>query len=309
MRARIAAATSLLILLVSLPLALGACGSEEEAAAEPATHRSFDRNNFSDSTKIDNKYVPLVPGTQFTYEGRSNRGLGRLPHRVIFTVTDLTKAIDGVRSVVMYDQDINAGKLLEGELALFAQDDDGNVWNMGEYPEEYDENGKFEDAPDTWLSGVEGARAGVHMRADPKVGTSSYRHGLAPKIGFEDLAKVYRTGQKNCVPTGCYDDVLITDETNPAEPNDGHQLKYYAPEVGNIRAAPGKGGKEREVLLLVEVRKLDAGELAEIRRKAVTLDNRAYRSKPNVWGQTPRAEQTLQAEPQGRPDRPSQDTY
>jgi hypothetical protein len=237
------AMVAMALITILLPFALGACG-EDDAEAEPATERSFDRENFSDSTNIDNKYSPLIPGTQFVYEGESDRGAGRQPHRVIFTVTDLTKEIDGVTAVVMYDQDINDGKLLEGELATFAQDDDGNVWNMGEYPEEYNEDGKFEDAPDTWLSGVEGARAGVHMRADPQTGTSSYRHGFAPKIGFEDVAKVLKTGQKDCVPTGCYEDVLINDETNPAEPNDGHQLKYYAPDVGNIRAAPGKGGKE-----------------------------------------------------------------
>src|SRR5688500_11055564 len=188
---------ALVLATVLLPLTLNACG-EDDAEAEPATERSFDRENFSDSTNIDNKYSPLIPGTQFVYEGESDRGSGRQPHQVIFTVTDLTKEIDGVPAIVMYDQDINDGKLLEGELATFAQDDDGNVWNMGEYPEEYDENGTFEDAPDTWLSGIQGARAGVHMRANPKTGTSSYRHGMAPKIGFEDLAKVFRTGQKNC---------------------------------------------------------------------------------------------------------------
>ena len=297
LRYRVAAVLAAVIVIV-LPLALGACGGEEEAEASPATHRSFDRNNFSDSTNIDNKYSPLVPGTQFVYEGRSNRGGGRLPHEVIFTATDLTKEIDGVRAIVMWDQDINDGKLLEGELALFAQDDDGNVWNMGEYPEEYDENGRFEDAPDTWLSGVQGARAGVHMRANPKTGTSAYRHGLAPKIGFEDLAKVFKTGQKDCVPTGCYEDVLVTDETNPAEPNDGHQLKYYAPGIGNIRAAPGKGGKEREVLLLVEAGKIDAAELAEARRNALKLDKRAYRTQKDVWGTTKPVERTLDTDAQ-----------
>jgi hypothetical protein len=296
LRYRVAAVLAAVIVIV-LPLALGACG-EDKAEAEPATEKDFSRDKFSDSASIDNRYSPLEPGTQFVYEGESDRGAGRQPHRVIFTVTDLTKQIDGVRAVVMYDQDINDGNLLEGELALFAQDDDGNVWNMGEYPEEYDENGKFEDAPDTWLSGIEGARAGVHMRADPKTGTPSYHHGLAPKIGFQDVATVFKTGQKNCVPTGCYEDVLITDETNPAEPNDGHQLKYYAPEVGNIRAAPGKGGKEREVLVLMEMKKLGAEDLDEIRSKALTLDKRAYRSKPKVWGDTPPVERTLQNEAQ-----------
>ena len=132
--------------MIVLPLALGACGGDDKAEAtrsRPYTP-DFDAKNFSDSTKIDNKYSPLEPGTQFIFEGRSNRGLGRLPHQVIFTVTDLTKEINGVRTVVLWDRDINAGKLLEGELALWAQDDDGNVWLLGEYPEEYDEHGKFE---------------------------------------------------------------------------------------------------------------------------------------------------------------------
>jgi hypothetical protein len=271
---------------VVLPLALGACGSEDNAEAKPATHRDFDADNFPDRPEVDNKWSPLPPGTQYVFEGRSNRGLGRLPHRVIFTVTDLTKVINGVRTVVLWDRDINAGKLLEGELALWAQDNDGNVWLLGEYPEEYDEAGRFEAAPDTWLAGVQRARAGIMMRADPKEGTSSYRQGLAPAIEFADIAKVAKTGQKNCVPVGCYDDVLITDETNPTEPQDGHQLKYYAPEVGNIRVAPGVGGKEREVLVLVKVRRLSPATLAKARTEAIKLDKRAYRSRKDVWGRT-----------------------
>jgi hypothetical protein len=281
-------ASLLLALVIGLPLTLGACGGDDEnKAATEVTEKDFDVNNFGeDSATIDNKYTPLVPGTQYIYEGESNRGQGRRKHQVIFTATDLTKEIDGVRALVMWDQDINAGELLEGELANFAQDKDGNVWNMGEFPAEFEE-GKFEGAPDTWLSGVDGAKAGVFMRGNPKEGTPPYKQGVAPRIGFGDVAKVDKTGQKNCVPTGCYEDVLVTDETNPLEPQDGHQLKYYAPNVGNIRAAPGKGGKEREVLVLVKVKKLSAAELAQARREAIKLDKRAYEAANRVWGETP----------------------
>jgi hypothetical protein len=277
---------------VAVSLTLAACGDDDEPAArqsvpEEATHRDFDSDNFDKSAQVDNKWHPLAPGTQWTYEGRSNRGFGRLPHRVIFTVTDLTKEINGVESVVLWDRDINAGKLLEGELAFHAQDNDGNVWLMGEYPEEY-EDGKVAGAPDTWLAGVGDAQAGVLMRADPRVGTSSYRQGLVPSIEFGDLAKVIKTGQRNCVPTGCYDNVLVTDETNPYEEADGHQLKFYAPGVGNIRAAP-RGGKEKEVLVLVDVRKLGPKALATVRREALKLDRRAYRVRKDVYGRTPPA--------------------
>ena len=81
----------LLTLLTALPLTLAACGGEESSeAATTATEKDFNRDNFSESTNIDNKWSPLVPGTQFIYEGRSNRGHGRRPHRVVFTATDLT---------------------------------------------------------------------------------------------------------------------------------------------------------------------------------------------------------------------------
>jgi hypothetical protein len=273
--------------VIVLPIALGACGSDDEAEAKPAVHSDFDAGKFSDSTNIDNEYSPLEPGTQYIFEGRSNRGLGRLPHQVIFTVTDLTKEIDGVTAVVMYDQDINDGKLLEGELATFAQDDDGNVWNMGEYPEEY-EDGRVR-APDTWIAGLDGALGGIMMRSQPRVGTSSYRQGWAPDIEFADVARVHQAGLRDCVPLRCFTNVLVTDETNPTEPDDGHQRKFYAQGVGNIRAAPA-GGKEKEVLVLTRVRRLGAAEMARARREAMKLDRRAYRVRADLYGRTPPVE-------------------
>jgi hypothetical protein len=296
MRGGIAA---LVVLAAGVALALGSSGSDDKPATgqaaqeKHATHRDFDADNFTNPTKIDNRYYPLAPGQQFVYEGRSNRGAGRRKHRVIFTVTDLTKEIAGVPSVVMWDQDINGGQLLEAELAFHAQDDDGNVWNMGEYPEER-EPGEPAKAPDTWIAGLSDARAGVLMRGNPRVGTSSYRQGFVPSIEFGDIAKVFRSGVRNCVPTGCYRDVLITDETNPYEPADGHQRKFYAPRLGNIRAAP-KGGKEKEILVLVKVRRLGPQALAKVREEAIELDNRAYDVRKKLWSQTPRVKRTLEA--------------
>jgi hypothetical protein len=291
-RLSVAAAASTLVLL------LGACGGEDSsspasAAAKPdpnlsrITDKGYDRAKFSDSTTIDNKWLPLPVGTQFIFQGRSDRGQGRLPHRVIFTVTDLAKVIDGVRTRVMWDQDINAGQLLEAELAFFAQDDNGHVWAFGEYPEEYEDDGSFAGAPSTWIVGRAGAKAGLHMRADPRPNTPSYRHGFAPAIDFADVAKVVKIGQKLCGDTGCYENVLVTDETNPAEPADGHQLKYYAPGVGNIRAAPGVGGKEREVLELVAVRRLGPKAMAAVRKAALKLERRAYKVAKAYRGTPP----------------------
>jgi hypothetical protein len=284
-----------------LPLLLGACATARTASSpttrsaapsatattappKDVTEKDFDRGDFPAAAKVDNRWYPLTPGTQYVLEGRSSRGRGRLPHRVVFTVTDLTKVIDGVRAVVIWDRDVNAGELQEAELAFQAQDNDGNVWLLGEYPEEY-EGGKLQGADSTWISGVQGAKPGVLMRANPRPGTFSYLQGFAPAIEFQDRAKVARGGLRTCVPLGCYDDVLLVDEWNPLEPGDGHQLKYYASGVGNVRVG-AVGDPEAEELVLVEVTRLGQAALAKVRREALALDRRAYRVRGELYRHT-----------------------
>jgi hypothetical protein len=286
---------------MALPLVLAGCGTSAREgqgsssppatslhAAKDVTDKDFDRGAFHHPTRVDNQWMPLQPGTQMVYSGYINDEDGRVEHRVVFTVTDLTKAIDGVPTVVVYDRDYNGGKLTEAELAFQAQDDTGTVWSLGEYPEEWEE-GKFTGAPDTWIAGLAGARAGVLMRADPRVGTAQYLQGWAPDIDFSDTAKVYRSGQRSCVPVRCYDHVLVTDEWNPSEP-DAHQHKLYAPGVGNIRADfGGTQEKEKETLSLVKVSHLDRPGLAKVHAEALALDRRAYTASKRLYAHTPPA--------------------
>jgi len=288
-------------------LALGACGTRNAAgtasstpsttvqpatsttarAAAPVTEKDFDRNNFDRPTDIDNVWFPLKPGKQLVYDGETKGEDGLIRHRVVFTVTDLTKVVDGVRSAVVWDRDYNDGKLVETELAFFAQDNDGNVWHFGQYPEEYEE-GKFVAAP-AWIAGQEGARPGISMRAEPRVGTSDYSQGLGPKVNWTDRARVSKTGQKTCVPAGCYQDVLVTDENTRDEP-DAHQLKYYARGVGNVRVGWSGQDQEQETLVLVKFDQLSATALAEVRKEALKLEKRAYAISKNVYVHTPPAE-------------------
>ena len=275
-----------LFLVISL-VGLGACSRDERntteaaaggptVAAPEAPVPKFDPKNFSNPLKITNKWLPLEPGMQFVKEGTANRGEGVENHRVIFTVTDLTKEVNGIRTLVMWDRDYNGGNLAESEITFFAQDDAGNVWLLGEYPEEYDLEGNFEGAPSTWVAPLASARAGIIMPADPKPGDPNYLQGFVPDIDFQDVAKVDRAGQEVCVKAGCYRDVLVIDEWDPlAQPQDGHQLKFHAPGVGVVKVE-ARGGEEQELLELVEVRKLSPEEMAEVRREALRLDQRAY---------------------------------
>jgi hypothetical protein len=161
--------------LAALLLTLTSVGAPAMAeiplcSVPPVVH--FNPNSFSNPTRISNKGLPLVPGTQLILEGRATRGGETLTHHVVSTVTDLTKVINGVRTVVFLDKDISEGQLVERELAFFAQDNAENVWNLGEYPEEFEKR-KFIGAPNTWIAGLAGAEAGIHMLAKPRLGATT----------------------------------------------------------------------------------------------------------------------------------------
>jgi hypothetical protein len=160
-RRRTCLAIALAARTASMSLASGASASEDQA-----THRDFDPDDFSQSTVIDNQRLPLIPGTQLTLRGLADRGNGLVDHRVVLIVTDVTKVVNGVRALVVWDRDFSAGQIAEVELALQAQDDDGNVWNLGEYPEEF-ENGQFVGAPSTWHArdAANGAALALDARA------------------------------------------------------------------------------------------------------------------------------------------------
>jgi len=261
---------------------VAACGQASQSAGpavrnaqptgsgRPAQHAA---GGFSRPLYVSNPMFPLVVGTQFVYRGTIADGEGSHPHSVVFTVTDLWKQVDHVRTVVALDQDFRDGRLQEQELAFFAQDDTGNVWNFGEYPEEYD-NGKFAGAPSTWIRGTAGAYGGIHMLGVPRLG-AQYREGLVPAIQFDDVSRIARTGQATCVQAGCYRQVLVVDETSPNDPASGHQIKYYSPRTGLVRVS-ARGGDTREFLALAVARHLDGAAMAKARAAALAMDRRAY---------------------------------
>jgi hypothetical protein len=242
---------------------------------------AFDPAQFGRPTVIDNKFLPLTPGTQLVLEGRANRTGALLPHTVTFTVTDLIKVIAGVPTRVMWDVDENEGEVVEAELAFFAQDDDGNVWNLGEYPEEY-EDGFFLLAPNTWIAGLANAEAGIHM-LDYKNEGYTYLQGYAPEIDFLDCAEVVAEDVRECgipgagsPPNDCYENGVLTHERSPLDPDGGIQTKYHAPEVG-IAKVGAVDDPEGETLVLREIITLDQEQMAAVRQEALKLDQRGYR--------------------------------
>jgi hypothetical protein len=128
--------------------------------------------------------------------------------------------------------------------------------------------------------------AGWGMIADPRLGGARYLQAVAPTIGFLDCAQVFSVGERVCVPAGCYDNVMVTDETSPLASGRAHQRKYYAPNVGNVKIT-AIDDPESETLVLTSVARLSPAALAHARGEALKLEQHAYSVAHDVYKQTP----------------------
>lgn len=271
-----------LCLIVTMPVII-AQESESGQSWETFDPSNFDENSY----KITNEWMPMIPGTRYVYGGTTVTDEGETQaHRVIINVTDLTKVINGITCLVNWDLDYSAGELVEAELAFYAQDKEGNVWRMGEYPEEY-EDGEFAEAP-SWFAGIQEARPGISMRANPWVGTPSYSQGWAPKVDFTDRGEVHKMGEETCVPMGCYDNVMIISETSLDEVGI-YQYKYWVQGVGNVQVGFNGDDPSQELLELIDVYQFGPEGIAKMREQALQLEKDAYERKKNkkVYALTP----------------------
>ena len=228
-----------------------------------ANYKKFDPKDFGDPIGGQNSWYPLVPGTQTLRDGSINRGSRKLHHQLRVTVTDVTKMVNGVKTVAVLDQDIDAGQVGEASLDYLAQDKFGNVWYLGSYTEIY-QGGQFVNAVDAWLAPKRGARPGVWMMADPKQGMKYVEaHNSRETI----RAEVSKVGEKKCVDYDCFKSLVILE--------DGSEFKYFGPGVGHIATEPNYSGGEQEKEELVNVVKLTRKGLAEFSAEALRLDKHA----------------------------------
>ncbi len=203
----------------------------------------FDAKNFPQSTNINNRYFPLVPGTTFVYEATS----GPKEHDE-FSVTYDTKRILKVDCVVVRDIASVGGEVVEDTLDYFAQDKDGNVWYMGEDTKQL-KNGVVLGTEGSWQAGVDGATPGFVMEGQPLVG-DAYRQENSPGVA-EDSAQVVSLTGSVSVPYGSWQgNVLVTIEWSPLEPKVTEE-KDYALDVGLVRATTIKGGSGESVLVAI----------------------------------------------------------
>ncbi|MSO41954.1 MAG: hypothetical protein EXQ70_08730 [Solirubrobacterales bacterium] len=206
-----------------------AAASSTSNSALPQGSEPVNLNPADFTTKIDNPYWPMSPGSRWVYR---EEGGGAI-QRVVTTVTDKTKRIaNGIEARVVRDVLTENGQTVEATDDWYAQDADGNIWYLGENTAEY-KNGKVSSRAGSFEAGVDGAQPGIALPANPEPGLSyrqEYYKGQA-----EDRAAVVTVGEEHVqVPFGFYTDgVLMTRDLMPLEPK-VQELKFYAPGVGPL---------------------------------------------------------------------------
>lgn len=221
-------------------------GSNPPPELRSAKLPDFDPHDFV--RVVDNRYFPLQPGTRYIYRGVED---GEREVNIVDVTTD-RKNILGISAVVVLDRVFVSGELTEKTFDWYAQDEDGNVWYLGEDTKEF-EDGKVVSTLGSWEAGKNGAKPGIIMLAHPKVG-DAYRQEFLAGIA-EDRARVVRRGLQVRVPYGTFHNCLKTVEFTALEPGI-KEAKYYCPRVGFVKAQSIEG--EIAHLVLTRITRLRA---------------------------------------------------
>jgi hypothetical protein len=196
-----------------------------------AGHRAylapFHSANFHHPTVITNPYFPLTVGATWRWKGEYRNQPYEQEDRVLAG----TRRIDGVVTQPVLDSDFVKGKIIAGSIDYYAQDDQGNVWYLGEATVHY-VNGKLTDHADSWIAGRGGALPGIFMPAHPALGKPRYQQEFAPNVAA-DVEHIVSISKSLCEPLRCYAHVVQANETTVLSPG-VLSAKYYAPGVGLI---------------------------------------------------------------------------
>lgn len=188
---------------------------------------------FTHPTIVDNDYWPLsfLPAAVYFSESRDGCEINQV------LVTGATRAgfgppYDDLEAIVVEDREwvdeecTGEYLLAEATADWYAQDDDGNIWYLGEDTVAWDdENGCLSDAG-AWEAGQDGAEAGVVILGSPAAGRSYQQEYYAGEA--EDRAKVLRLNASVSIEFGDYRGCMKTKEYTPLSPGEVEH-KFYCP--------------------------------------------------------------------------------
>jgi len=196
-------------------------------ASDDGWQDSFPIETYTMTSTGENRYWSLEPG-RFVILGNLESDGSEL---VIISVLRETEMVDGIETRVIEEREYKNGELVEISRNFFAMaEESGDVFYFGEDVDYY-EDGEVVAHDGEWRAGMDGARAGLYMSANPVVGMKYYME-VAPGAAM-DRAEIFETGATVETPKGTFDNCLVITESSPLEPDD-ESYKRYAPDVGML---------------------------------------------------------------------------
>jgi hypothetical protein len=232
-----------LVVVVLAGSTVALCGPRPSTPAGHAGQGRLDPGRFTTgrldpgrfTTRIDNPFWPMAPGSRWVYRETDGAGGGR---RVEVTVTDRTVRVLGIEARVVRDVVFAHGRPREVTDDWFAQDLEGNLWQLGEVTRA--PAGAEASTAGSWRAGVDGAEPVLVLPAHPDPGMV-YRQPDA-------LVRVLTAGTTAKVPYGSFRRLLVTQELGSPEAGQVEH-EFYARGIGPVLAVTVSGGSRREELV------------------------------------------------------------
>ena len=199
------------------------------AAQDPA------KAGWADTFAVDKMdFVSAGSNTYFRLEPGYTLVLANGNERLVITVLDETKLVDGVETRIVEERESKNGKLVEVSRNFFAFNTaDRGVYYFGEEVDIF-KDGRVVDHEGAWESGKNGARFGLAMPGQVVLGARYYQE-IAPDVAL-DRAEIAGLHETLKTPAGEFKDCLKVAETTPLEKG-AKEYKLYAPGVGLINDA------------------------------------------------------------------------
>jgi hypothetical protein len=203
-----------------------ACGgqSSEEAFADPSWQKQFGISECRLEPMGRNRYFILEPGFQLVLEGGGER--------LAITVLDRTKTVSGITTRVVEEREWQDEELVEVSRNFFAVcPTTKDAFYFGEEVDDI-QDGEVVGHGGAWLAGESGARAGMIMPGNPRIGMRYYQE-IAPGVAL-DRAEILSVDEILQTPAGTFSNALKTQEGSALH-TDEKEFKTYAPGIGLIQ--------------------------------------------------------------------------
>jgi hypothetical protein len=215
---------------IALLIALGAAATAAIGpAASPQNQDAWGTMSFGVekgelANRGENPYFILEPGYVLV--------LAAGDERLVITVLDETRTVDGVETRIVEERETKGGRIVEISRNFYAISRRTNsIFYFGEEVDIY-KDGRIVAHEGAWESGKAGARFGLMMPGQVLLKARYYQE-IAPGVAM-DRAEVVALDEPLKTPAGAFKACLKIAESNPVE-GGGKEYKIYAPGIGLVR--------------------------------------------------------------------------